>query len=46
MNPRPVMPPPKIIYAGSVTVNAGHNRFFEPALSRNWVIGVRTAQMF
>jgi iron complex outermembrane receptor protein len=46
MNPRPVMPPPRIIYAGSVTVNAGNNRFFEPAPGRNWVIGVRAAQMF
>jgi len=46
LTPRPVMPPPRIIYAGSVTVNEGNNRFFEPAPGRNWVIGVRAAQMF
>jgi hypothetical protein len=40
------MPPPRIIYAGSVTVNAGNNRFFKPVPGRNWVIGVRAAQMF
>jgi iron complex outermembrane receptor protein len=40
------MPTPRIICSGSVIVNAGNNRFFEPAPGRNWVIGVRAAQMF
>jgi iron complex outermembrane receptor protein len=34
------------VYAGSVIVNEGSNRFFEPAPGRNWVIGVSAAQMF
>jgi len=34
------------VYAGSVIVNEGNNRFFEPAPGRNWVIGVSAAQMF
>lgn len=34
------------VYAGSVIVNEGNSRFFEPAPGRNWVIGVSAAQMF
>ena len=34
------------VYSGSVIVNEGNNRFFEPAPGRNWVIGVSAAHAF
>jgi iron complex outermembrane recepter protein len=34
------------IYAGSVIVNEGNSRFFEPAPGRNWIIGVSAAHSF
>ena len=34
------------VYAGSVIVNEGNNRFFEPAPGRNWLIGVSAGHTF
>jgi iron complex outermembrane recepter protein len=34
------------VYAGSVIVNEGNNRFFEPAPGRNWLIGVSASHTF
>jgi iron complex outermembrane receptor protein len=34
------------VYAGSVIVNEGNNRFFEPAPPRNWLLGARISQAF
>jgi iron complex outermembrane receptor protein len=33
-------------YAGSVIVNEGNGRFFEPAPGRNWLVGVNAAYAF
>jgi iron complex outermembrane receptor protein len=33
-------------YAGSVIVNEGNSRFFEPAPGRNWLLGVNAAYVF
>lgn len=33
-------------YAGSVIVNEGNNRFFEPAPGRNWLVGINAAYTF
>ena len=33
-------------YAGSVIVNDGNGRFFEPGLGRNWSVGVELARRF
>ena len=33
-------------YAGSVIVNEGNARFFEPAPGRNWLAGVTAAYTF
>lgn len=33
-------------YAGSVIVNEGNGRFFEPAPGRNWLVGVNAAYTF
>ncbi|WP_239024398.1 TonB-dependent receptor [Ramlibacter humi] len=33
-------------YAGSVIVNEGNGRFFEPAPGRNWLLGVNAAYTF
>ena len=33
-------------YAGSVIVNEGNSRFFEPAPGRNWTVGVAVAASF
>lgn len=34
------------VYAGSVIVNEGNSRFFEPAPGRNWLIGVSASHAF
>ena len=40
----------KFIYAtkpiGSVIVNEGNNRFFEPADGRNWSAGIKLSKQF
>ena len=33
-------------YAGSVIVNEGNGRYFEPALGRNWTVGIGGAYRF
>jgi iron complex outermembrane recepter protein len=33
-------------YAGSVIVNEGNNRFFEPALPRNWLVALTAKMQF
>ena len=33
-------------YAGSVIVNEGNSRFFEPAMLRNWTLGVTAKYAF
>ena len=33
-------------YAGSVIVNEGNSRFFEPALPRNWLVGLKARYEF
>lgn len=33
-------------YAGSIIVNEGNNRFFEPADGRNWSAGIRMSKQF
>ena len=33
-------------YAGSVIVNEGNGRFFEPAPGRNWLVGLNAAHTF
>ena len=33
-------------YIGSVIVNDGNNRFFEPAPGRNWLVGVNVSRSF
>ena len=33
-------------YAGSVIVNEGNRRFFEPAPGRTWLVGVNGAYRF
>ena len=33
-------------YAGSVIVNEGNSRFFEPAPGRNWTVGIAAAVGF
>jgi iron complex outermembrane recepter protein len=33
-------------YAGSVIVNEGNFRFFEPAMSRNWLVGLKARYEF
>jgi iron complex outermembrane receptor protein len=33
-------------YAGSVIVNEGNRRFFEPAPGRAWVLGLNANYMF
>ena len=40
----PAVAPKSEIPAGSVIVNEGNRRFFEPAPGRNWLVGV-TAQL-
>jgi iron complex outermembrane receptor protein len=33
-------------YIGSVNVNEGNNRFFEPADGRNWSAGIKLSKQF
>jgi iron complex outermembrane receptor protein len=33
-------------YIGSVIVNEGNNRFFEPADGRNWSAGIKLSKQF